>query len=66
MTLPMNKLVPIKRDTKSGNLGTSRGRPVIGITHDGVKILKLPFSADHFTTAEIRRTIQEVRAAKTK
>ena len=66
MNSPMNKLVPIKRDAKSGNLGTSRGRPVIGITHDGVKILKPLYPADHFTTAELRRAIAEVRAAKTK
>ena len=60
----MNKIAPVKRDAKTGQFGTSRGRPVIGITHDGVKILKLPYSPDSFTTAEIRRTIQEVRAAK--
>ena len=60
----MNKLVPIERDTKSGKFGTSRGRPVIGITHDGVKILKPRYPPDSFTTAEIRRAIAEVRAAQ--
>ena len=54
----------IARNRKTGKLLNAHGRLVAGITHDGVAILQPPRGPTNFTTAEIRRTIKEIRAAQ--
>lgn len=55
----MNK--PLPRSAKSGKFAPVRGRPVLGVTRDGVAILRPPQGATHFTTDELRRAIAHVR-----
>lgn len=59
----MNKPVisPSVRNAKTGKFAPVRGRPVLGVTRDGVAILKPRQGATHFTTDEIRRAIAQVR-----
>jgi hypothetical protein len=49
------------RNSKSGKFAPVRGRPVLGVTRDGVAILRPPQGATHFTTDELRRAIAQVR-----
>jgi hypothetical protein len=43
---------------------TSGGADVLGVTNDGVRILKPKGRATHFTRKELRATVATVRAAK--
>lgn len=57
----MTKSVPPSRDPKTGKFPPSRGRQVLGVTTDGVSILRPGRGATHFTTDELRRAIAEVK-----
>jgi hypothetical protein len=61
--MAMNKPVisASARNPKTGKFAKVRGRPVLGVTQDGVAILKPRQGATHFTTDEIRRAIARVR-----
>jgi hypothetical protein len=53
--------------TKRLGSGIKSGKPaakVLGVTKDGVRILKPKGKATHFTTSEIRSALSSVRAAK--
>lgn len=43
---------------------TGGGAEVLGVTKDGVRILKPKGPATHFTRKELRETVATVRAAK--
>ncbi len=48
-----------------GDMTKRRAAPVLGVTRDGVRILKQPGDATHFTAKELRDAVRLVREAKT-
>jgi hypothetical protein len=48
-----------------GDKAKRRATPVLGVTRDGVRILKQPGGATHFTAKELHDAIRLVREAKT-
>ena len=54
-----------KSHAKRKAVETFRGATVLGVTKDGVKILKGKGRAPHFTAKEIRTAVANVRATRT-
>lgn len=57
----MTKSATLGSKAKTGKFAPSRGRQVLGVTADGVSILRPGRGATHFTTDELRRAIAEVK-----
>jgi hypothetical protein len=58
MTKPSSKTV---RVSKTGKSAASK---ILGITKDGVRILKPRWNATHFTQKELREAVARARAGK--
>lgn len=60
VSLARSKAIPAKADSES-----VAGYKVVGVTKDGVRILKSKGRATHFTAREIRDAVATARATRT-